>query len=193
MRSCCSVTTPFHPPLCDYGRENQNPDPAPQIDEQRGNRRSQRRHDRFGDCRVAKPLSGHPGKIARRRRCCATFRQCLCERRGHSFLAGPANSGQGWRRGQHHPGDCRRLVRASHPRTTNTLHLMPPGLKKTKSTVAPDNVQPQKTRLWLMYPPKLIPSPVIWELGRKFKVVTRSEEHTSELQSQSNLVCRLLL
>src|SRR2546427_4582678 len=25
------------------------------------------------------------------------------------------------------------------------------------------------------------------------KVVTRSEEHTSELQSQSNLVCRLLL
>src|SRR2546430_4054086 len=28
-----------------------------------------------------------------------------------------------------------------------------------------------------------------WELPR----VTRSEEHTSELQSQSNLVCRLLL
>src|SRR2546430_7687523 len=33
--------------------------------------------------------------------------------------------------------------------------------------------------------------------GRKFRSpflkVTRSEEHTSELQSQSNLVCRLLL
>src|SRR2546430_10506100 len=28
---------------------------------------------------------------------------------------------------------------------------------------------------------------------RLFPVVTRSEEHTSELQSQSNLVCRLLL
>src|SRR2546430_11509009 len=26
-----------------------------------------------------------------------------------------------------------------------------------------------------------------------FKVISRSEEHTSELQSQSNLVCRLLL
>src|SRR2546430_6289938 len=26
-----------------------------------------------------------------------------------------------------------------------------------------------------------------------FEMVTRSEEHTSELQSQSNLVCRLLL
>src|SRR2546430_6236969 len=28
-----------------------------------------------------------------------------------------------------------------------------------------------------------------WEIGR----ILRSEEHTSELQSQSNLVCRLLL
>src|SRR2546430_3243429 len=31
------------------------------------------------------------------------------------------------------------------------------------------------------------------ELVREFDVRTRSEEHTSELQSQSNLVCRLLL
>src|SRR2546430_9944704 len=30
-----------------------------------------------------------------------------------------------------------------------------------------------------------------WENGRR--IVGRSEEHTSELQSQSNLVCRLLL
>src|SRR2546430_652175 len=30
-------------------------------------------------------------------------------------------------------------------------------------------------------------------LGRKFTQPWRSEEHTSELQSQSNLVCRLLL
>src|SRR5688572_31286216 len=29
--------------------------------------------------------------------------------------------------------------------------------------------------------------------GRQLRVVGRSEEHTSELQSQSNLVCRLLL
>src|SRR2546427_1833640 len=29
--------------------------------------------------------------------------------------------------------------------------------------------------------------------GRALGVYTRSEEHTSELQSQSNLVCRLLL
>src|SRR2546427_4993647 len=31
-----------------------------------------------------------------------------------------------------------------------------------------------------------------WECCR-FQIVKRSEEHTSELQSQSNLVCRLLL
>ena len=30
----------------------------------------------------------------------------------------------------------------------------------------------QKTRLWLMYPPKLITTPVIWELARKFPVIT---------------------
>src|SRR2546430_6149955 len=31
------------------------------------------------------------------------------------------------------------------------------------------------------------------ELGHVSNIVYRSEEHTSELQSQSNLVCRLLL
>jgi len=31
---------------------------------------------------------------------------------------------------------------------------------------------PEKTRLWLMYPPKLITNPVIWELAQKFPVIT---------------------
>jgi ABC-type methionine transport system ATPase subunit len=31
---------------------------------------------------------------------------------------------------------------------------------------------PQQTRLWLMYPPKLIKEPLLWKLGHKFKVVT---------------------
>jgi len=31
---------------------------------------------------------------------------------------------------------------------------------------------PQQTRLWLMYPTKLITRPVIYELGKKFKLVT---------------------
>jgi ABC-type methionine transport system ATPase subunit len=38
--------------------------------------------------------------------------------------------------------------------------------KKTSST------QPDKMRLWLTYPTKLITNPVIWELSRKFPIVT---------------------
>ncbi|MDX2080736.1 MAG: NIL domain-containing protein [Terrimicrobiaceae bacterium] len=30
----------------------------------------------------------------------------------------------------------------------------------------------EKTRLWLMFPARLITRPVIWELGRNFSVVT---------------------
>src|SRR5689334_20434127 len=30
----------------------------------------------------------------------------------------------------------------------------------------------QQTRLWLMYPPKLIQKPLIWELSQKFPVIT---------------------
>src|SRR6267143_7212189 len=41
---------------------------------------------------------------------------------------------------------------------------------KTAGTTNPD--APQQTRLWLMYPPKLIKEPLLWKLGQKFKVVT---------------------
>lgn len=40
-----------------------------------------------------------------------------------------------------------------------------------KKSAASGNGQ-QQTRLWLMYPPKLIKEPVIWQLARKFPVVT---------------------
>jgi hypothetical protein len=40
---------------------------------------------------------------------------------------------------------------------------------KTKSAGA---TQSQQTRLWLMYPAKLITRPIIWEIGKKFPVVT---------------------
>src|SRR4051812_30092130 len=30
----------------------------------------------------------------------------------------------------------------------------------------------QQTRLWLMYPPKLIQKPLIWQLSQKFPVIT---------------------
>jgi L-aspartate semialdehyde sulfurtransferase ferredoxin len=44
-------------------------------------------------------------------------------------------------------------------------------IKKTK-TKSPRANGPTRTRLWLMYPPKLITTPVIWEMARKFPVVT---------------------
>lgn len=37
---------------------------------------------------------------------------------------------------------------------------------------------PQSTRLWLMYPTKLIKQPVIYDLGIKFKVVTNIRQAT---------------
>jgi len=42
------------------------------------------------------------------------------------------------------------------------------GSKLTKTR--PDSLQ--QTRLWLMYPPKLIKEPLIWKLSKKFDVVT---------------------
>ena len=42
---------------------------------------------------------------------------------------------------------------------------------KSKSKSAPAD-QPQQTRLWLMYPAKLITRPIIWEIGQKFPVIT---------------------
>jgi ABC-type methionine transport system ATPase subunit len=41
--------------------------------------------------------------------------------------------------------------------------------KKLKST-GPNATE--QTRLWLMYPPRLIKEPLLWKLGQKFKVVT---------------------
>jgi len=42
---------------------------------------------------------------------------------------------------------------------------------KSKSKASKQSA-PQQTRLWLMYPPRLIKEPLIWKLGHKFPVVT---------------------
>jgi L-aspartate semialdehyde sulfurtransferase ferredoxin len=51
---------------------------------------------------------------------------------------------------------------------------MPPKTKKSAAagkSLSLSNGQ-QQTRLWLMYPPKLIKEPLIWQLTRKFDVIT---------------------
>ncbi|PYK62865.1 MAG: hypothetical protein DME21_04890 [Verrucomicrobia bacterium] len=45
----------------------------------------------------------------------------------------------------------------------------------------------QKTRLWLMYPPKLIKNPVVWEVGHKFNVVTNVRQ--ASVTDEIGVVC----
>jgi L-aspartate semialdehyde sulfurtransferase ferredoxin len=49
---------------------------------------------------------------------------------------------------------------------------MPAHKKKPQSAKADYSNSAQQTRLWLMYPLKLIKEPLIWQLSQKFPVVT---------------------
>jgi hypothetical protein len=45
----------------------------------------------------------------------------------------------------------------------------------------------QCTRLWLMYPPRLIRNAVIWELAQKFKVITNVRQ--ASVTDEIGVVC----
>jgi L-aspartate semialdehyde sulfurtransferase ferredoxin len=47
--------------------------------------------------------------------------------------------------------------------------------------------QEQRSRFWLMYPPKLIQRPLLWELAQKFKLVTNVRQ--ASITDQIGLVC----
>ena len=65
---------------------------------------------------------------------------------------------------------------------------MPPNLKKNRRPPgATRNHQSQKTRLWLMYPPKLITDPVVWQVGHKFKVITNVRQ--ASVTDEIGVVC----
>lgn len=51
----------------------------------------------------------------------------------------------------------------------------------TKST------SPTQQRLWLMYPPRLIKKPFIWEVGHKFKVKTNIRQ--ASVTDEIGIVC----
>jgi hypothetical protein len=42
-------------------------------------------------------------------------------------------------------------------------------------------------RLWLMYPPRLIKRPLLWELGHKFKVITNIRQ--ASVTDEIGIVC----
>jgi ABC-type methionine transport system ATPase subunit len=46
---------------------------------------------------------------------------------------------------------------------------------------------PTQRRLWLMFPPKLIKEPLIWKLGKKFKVVTNIRQ--ASVTDEIGIVC----
>jgi len=59
-----------------------------------------------------------------------------------------------------------------------------PAKKKIAATKPSTPVQ---QRLWLMYPPKLIKKPFIWEVGHKFKIVTNVRQAT--ITDEIGIVC----
>jgi hypothetical protein len=63
---------------------------------------------------------------------------------------------------------------------------MPARKNKAKTKGRPAS-EPAHRRLWLMYPPKFITTPVIWELGRKFPVVTNVRQ--ASVTDEIGIVC----
>ncbi len=56
-----------------------------------------------------------------------------------------------------------------------------------KKISATKSTSPTQQRLWLMYPPRLIKKPFIWEVGHKFKVVTNIRQAT--VTDEIGIVC----
>jgi len=63
---------------------------------------------------------------------------------------------------------------------------MPSVKAKVKSSKSSSNGKQQR-RLWLMYPPKLITTPVIWELSHKFPLVTNVRQ--ASVTDEIGIVC----
>ena len=57
---------------------------------------------------------------------------------------------------------------------------------KSKPAKQPANGKHQR-RLWLMYPPRLITTPIVWELGHKFPVVTNVRQ--ASVTDEIGIVC----
>ena len=66
---------------------------------------------------------------------------------------------------------------------------MPPKSGKSKVGRAIPSAQSgtENRRLWLMYPPRLIKNPVIWELTQKFPVITNVRQ--ASVTDEIGIVC----
>ena len=62
---------------------------------------------------------------------------------------------------------------------------MPKASKRKLPATKPTS--PTQQRLWLMYPPRLIKKPFIWEIGHKFKVITNIRQ--ASVTDEIGIVC----
>lgn len=60
-------------------------------------------------------------------------------------------------------------------------------MAKTKKVSVTKPNTPVQQRLWLMYPPKFVTKPFIYEVGHKFKVVTNIRQAT--ITDEIGIVC----
>ena len=56
--------------------------------------------------------------------------------------------------------------------------------KKVPATLS---TTPTQRRLWLMFPPRLIKKPIVWEVGHRFKVVTNIRQ--ASVTDEVGIVC----
>jgi ABC-type methionine transport system ATPase subunit len=56
-----------------------------------------------------------------------------------------------------------------------------------KKIAATKSTSPTQQRLWLMYPPKLIKKPLLWEVARKFKVIANIRQ--ASVTDEIGIVC----
>ena len=59
-------------------------------------------------------------------------------------------------------------------------------MTKKKNPATKSN-SPTQQKLWLMFPPKLIKKPLVWEVGHKFKIVTNIRQ--ASVTDEIGIVC----
>ena len=58
---------------------------------------------------------------------------------------------------------------------------------RRRITKAAKSAAPEQTRLWLMYPPRLIKKPIVWEVGHRFKLTTNIRQ--ASVTDEIGIVC----